>query len=75
MENKFNELNEGNPVVVASSRSGAEEVYQTQDGRVWHIRHLKSGRDEVTPDFYPEYLTIRYNPPREAAPVKEFAER
>ena len=47
--------------LVASSRSGATEVYRSPDGRYYELFYLKSGNidlDEVS--GIPEYLTRRY---------------
>ena len=51
-------------VVVASSRSGATEVYRWPDGRLAEVQHLKSGRDVVNNvSAIPGYLTVRYQAP------------
>ena len=64
-------------VIVASSRKGTEEVWQSPDGRLFNVYHYKSGRDEITPtEVIPGYLTVRYDPPIKANyPLQEFARR
>ena len=65
---------ENKTVVIASSRSGATEVYRFPDGRLMQVEHLKSGRDvsHEVPEI-PQCLTIRYEEPYPEAPeIEEF---
>ena len=53
------DLSEGE--LVASSRSGATEVWRGPDGALWEVAHLRSGDVEVTPlHRVPDYLALRY---------------
>ena len=74
--NNFELLNEEGVTIVASSRKGTEEVW-SRNGELYHVYHYKSGRDLVTPiKVIPEYLTIRYDPPKLAEGLlHEFIER
>ena len=47
--------------LVASSRSGATEVWRGPDGALWEVAPLRSGDVEVTPlHRIPDHLVLRY---------------
>jgi hypothetical protein len=63
MEDLFKLANEVGVTTVASSRSGATEVYRLNDGRLLEVQHLKR-RDVVqVAAEVPHSLTVRYDPP------------
>lgn len=74
MKDLFELLNRQGVTIVASSRTGSTEVYSAEDG-LFLVEHLKSGRDVITPVAeMPNYLTVRYSPPKLAEGLlKEWA--